>query len=289
MDVKKKRKTTMLGRVILIAVLILVYTVECGWSNGYIDVERFEFRDSSVPGNFDGVRIAVVTDYHNHGGRYEDRLVNKIKERSPDYIFFVGDMVDSRLTDLDKFGSFLKKCSEIAPGYLCYGNHELRVERREGGLEEYNRIAKEAGVTIVDNEVVALNRNGETMYLAGTRDTEGAADIAEALKTKDKSAPLLWIHHYPQDFGELSAAAKDSGFERSLIFCGHAHGGLIRIPFTDIGIVAPDQGLFPKYTDGEYFNDGSEMIVSRGCGNTSFTLRTFDPFELVICDLNSDR
>ena len=79
---------------IVIFVLIMLAAVQLSWSNGYVAVEKFEYRDPDIPESFDGVKIAAVTDYHNHGGAYEDRLVNKIKEQSPDYIFYVGEIID---------------------------------------------------------------------------------------------------------------------------------------------------------------------------------------------------
>ena len=274
---------------IVIFVLILLAAVQLSWSNGYVAVEKFEYSDPDIPESFDEVKIAVVTDYHNHGGAYEDRLVNKIKEQSPDYIFYVGDIIDSYFTDVNKAESLFRKCSEIAPGYLVYGNHELRVRKKEGGLEQYDRAAGKYGISILNNEIADLEKNGEHMYLAGTTDTVGLFDISEAAKELDKSAPLLWIHHYPEDFSVLAESAKKDGFEHALVFSGHAHGGLVQIPFTRTGIYAPGQGFLPEYTEGEYFYNDCEMILSRGCGNSSISLRTFDTFEVVLCELRSDR
>ncbi len=283
------KKTTKRKKVLIILlVLVVIAVLQLVWSNGYIDVEKYEYRDAGVPKSFDGTKIVAVTDYHNHGGAYEDRLVKKIAEQSPDYIFYVGDIIDSYLTDVDKAESFFSKCADIAPGYLVYGNHELRVEKRKGGLERYNQIAADAGVTIVDNDIVPLERNGETMYLAGTRDTYSSGKIADAAENLDKTAPLLWIHHYPEDFEILADLTKENGFAKSLVFSGHAHGGLVQIPFTRIGLYAPGQGLLPEYTDGEYFANDCEMILSRGCGNSSITLRTFDTFELIVCELKTE-
>ncbi|MBQ5990450.1 MAG: metallophosphoesterase family protein [Oscillospiraceae bacterium] len=284
------KKTTKRKKVLItLLVLVVIAVLQLVWSNGYIDVEKYEYRDAGVPKSFDGTKIVAVTDYHNHGGAYEDRLVKKIAEQSPDYIFYVGDIIDSYLTDVDKAESFFSKCADIAPGYLVYGNHELRVAKEDGGLEQYDRAAEKYGIDILKNEIADLEKNGEHMYLAGTTDTVGLFDISEAAEKLDKSAPLLWIHHYPEDFNVLAESAKRDGFEHALIFSGHAHGGLVMIPFTRIGIYAPGQGFLPEYTSGEYFHEGSELILSRGCGNSSITLRSFDPFEIVVCELKSDK
>ena len=71
-----------------------------------------------------------------------------------------------------------------------------------------------------------------------------------------------------------------------LVFTGHAHGGQIRLPFIG-AIVAPDQGFFPKYTEGEYTKNNTTMIVSRGLGNTAIPFRTFNKPEIIEVTLSN--
>ena len=71
-----------------------------------------------------------------------------------------------------------------------------------------------------------------------------------------------------------------------LIFSGHAHGGQIRIPFIG-ALMAPDQGLFPKYTSGMYEEKGSTMVVSRGLGNSIMPIRTFNRPEIIVLTLDN--
>ncbi len=66
-----------------------------------------------------------------------------------------------------------------------------------------------------------------------------------------------------------------------LIFSGHAHGGQWRIPFTNKGVYAPGQGLFPEYCQGVY--DG-RLVVSAGLSNTTWIPRFFNPREIVVVE-----
>jgi predicted MPP superfamily phosphohydrolase len=69
-----------------------------------------------------------------------------------------------------------------------------------------------------------------------------------------------------------------------LILSGHAHGGQVRLPFIG-GLVAPNQGLFPKYSQGLYERKNTKMVVSRGLGNSIIPLRVNNRPELVIITL----
>ena len=67
-----------------------------------------------------------------------------------------------------------------------------------------------------------------------------------------------------------------------LTLSGHAHGGQWQIPFTNQGIFAPGQHLFPKYTSGIYKN---RLAVSRGMANTVCIPRFFNPREILLLEL----
>ena len=73
-------------------------------------------------------------------------------------------------------------------------------------------------------------------------------------------------------------------YDFDLIVCGHAHGGQWRIPFTQMGVHAPNQGQFPRYVDGLYeLGNGSKMVVSRGLARERMPYpRFFNHPEIVI-------
>ena len=64
----------------------------------------------------------------------------------------------------------------------------------------------------------------------------------------------------------------------------HAHGGQIRLPGIG-GLIAPGQGLFPKYTEGKYEENGTTLVVSRGIGNSVLPLRVNDRPQIVVVQL----
>ena len=85
-----------------------------------------------------------------------------------------------------------------------------------------------------------------------------------------KGFKLLLCHHpeyYPKYIKDLPI---------DLIFSGHAHGGQWR--FFGMGIYAPGQGIFPKYTSGVY---EKRLVVSRGLGNLYIVPKINNPPEIL--------
>lgn len=271
--------------IIIAAVLLAAVIAEFIRSNYVIDVEKITYRNSSIPDGFDGAVIVQISDYHNHGGRYDDRLTEKIKEQDPDYIFLTGDIADSILTDIDKANAFLEKVSEIAPCYLVWGNHDNDIEQQD--KDSMIKCCEENGITVLDSETTYLRRGEDKILLVGTSDYLYSNKVDEMMKDYPAQDQFtIWLHHYPEDFHEIVDMSSQAGCQADLIFTGHAHGGLFGFPFPN-GLYAPGQGFLPEYTSGEYTYNGSEMIVSRGVGNSGYTRRFADSFHLVVVTLRS--
>jgi predicted MPP superfamily phosphohydrolase len=81
---------------------------------------------------------------------------------------------------------------------------------------------------------------------------------------------------------ELFDVYAEHGFDLS--FAGHAHGGQFRIPFVG-GVYSPEQGFWPKLSEGKHERNGSTHIISRGLGNSVIPQRLFNRPEIVSVDL----
>ncbi len=124
-----------------------------------------------------------------------------------------------------------------------------------------------------------LTHGNSSIILAGIDDpsfTVSAANLA-AFIPKDSFSILL--AHRPEYFADYIAAGAD------LTLSGHAHGGQFRFPLIG-GLIAPGQGLFPKYDAGLYTENGSSLIVSRGIGNSLFPFRFNNRPEVVLITLD---
>ncbi|KQN96096.1 metallophosphoesterase [Paenibacillus sp. Leaf72] len=112
------------------------------------------------------------------------------------------------------------------------------------------------------------------------KESAGAATKAEAGKQAEEGLYTILLSHRPELFDVYVREGID------LTFSGHAHGGQVRLPFIG-GLVAPGQGLLPVYDAGQYVNGHTNMLVSRGLGNSVVPQRLFNRPDIVVVKLSA--
>ena len=265
----------LLAALILLAVLIC-YIV---WGNTTIGVTEITVTSDKLPAEFSGFRIAQISALHNEEfGSGNGRLLKLLAETRPDIIVLTGDIIDSYDTDVDAAIRFIQNAVQIAPVYYVTGNHESRLPVE---YAQFKTAMLEAGVTVLENELTTLSRNGAEITLIGVHDPKftSVEDSLTALAPQAEGYTIL-LSHRPELMGCYAGSGVD------LVFSGHAHGGQIRLPFIG-GLLAPHQGWFPTYTAGLHTVGDTSMIVSRGLGNSSFPVRFNNRPELVIAQLKT--
>lgn len=276
----KKRLITIIISAILI--ILAVWTV-CG--NVTVGVTHYTVAGNRLPAAFDHYKIAVISDLHNaEFGENNGSLISLIKNEKPDMIAITGDLIDSGKTDIEIAENLVKKLVEIAPCYYVTGNHEAWIGGRYQELEEK---LLDIGVVILNDRAEQLVKNNEIIQIAGLDDpdfTDRNSSIQESmLNVKLGNMNLteeycVLLAHRPETFNAYSSENID------LVLSGHAHGGQFRLPFIG-GLIAPNQGFFPKYDAGEYFENNTTMVVSRGIGNSIIPIRFNNRPEIVIVEL----
>nr|WP_326167045.1 metallophosphoesterase [uncultured Oscillibacter sp.] len=271
------------GTILILPLLAVLAALFVWRENTALQVESFSpvFRD--LPRGFDGCRAVVLGDLHSASfGEGNERLLEAVEDQEPEYIFLVGDLLDS-LRDVPEgyAEETAVALAAIAPTYYVTGNHEWAV----GHVPELKKALEAQGVTVLSNRSVTLERGGDTVVLAGIDDPNGYADQkspeAVAAEVRAVYGDPFWIllahrnNYFPGHYSRLGA---------DLVVSGHGHGGLIRLPFTD-GLLSTDRTFFPSYTAGLYEEDGSTLFVTRGLGNSGRTFRLFDRPEVAVVTL----
>ncbi len=279
------KKKVMKWLVILFAALAFILWI--AWGNTALETTRIQIVSERIPTSFDGWRIAQVSDLHNgEFGEENENLLMLLRAEQPDMIALTGDLVDSIHTDMDRAVKFAEEAVQIAPCYFVTGNHEARLEEQ---YEELERRLEAVGVTVLRDEAVTLDREGGVIQLIGLDDPrfeeqdEELKDSLAYFEEKLSAMELadgyrILLSHRPETFDAYVNQQID------LVLTGHAHGGQFRLPVVG-GLIAPNQGLFPKYDAGLYVEGRTNMIVSRGLGNSVFPFRVNNRPEVVIVTL----
>ncbi len=282
-DPKKleKRRKRLRGIGIRLLLLLLFFAMAYG-ANNRIEISEYDYETDQLSFAFDGFRIVQLSDLHSKTfPKDNETLLRDVRGLKPDIIVLTGDIIDAgNHTDYAGTEHFMEQVVKIAPTYYVSGNHEqmLIPKRRMPYLEK----VAETGVQYLDNEAVQISaESGQTFTLIGMDDLSLQANILNTLVNDSKDSFKVLLAHEPQYFKDNYA---ESG--ANLVFSGHAHGGQFRIPIVHQGIWAPDQGFFPKLTEGCFTEGNTTMYISRGLGNSAFPLRLFNHPEIVSVTLH---
>lgn len=265
----------------LVLAALIVWII---WGNSALEKSAYTISSSNLPSSFNGFVIAQVSDFHNcQFGEDNEDLLNMLRDANPDIIAITGDFVDSRKTNISVSMQFIEEAVKIAPCYYVTGNHEARISE----YPELKKQLMDAGVTVLDDKCREIEHAGKTISIIGLDDpTFSGGEYEETVKSKlqaltpnNGNYTILLIHR-PELFEVYAEAGID------LLLSGHVHGGQFRLPLLG-GVIAPNQGLFPKYDAGLFRENETQMIISRGLCDTVFPPRINNRPELVIITLAS--
>lgn len=275
--------------IIFLILLILVIPIHGIWCNTALEANYITIASEKISDNFSGFRIAQVSDLHNvQFGQENDTLLTVLKETEPDMIAITGDVVDASRTDIDVAIAFAIEAVKIAPCYYVTGNHEAAITDAE--YERLEKGLKTAGVIVLRDEMTQLSHKGDTLQLIGVDDSAfdlrmdrySAPESVMSSKlnslTENGETYTILLSHRPELFDVYCNADVD------LVLSGHAHGGQFRLPFFG-GVIAPNQGLFPKYDAGIFIDGNTHMVVSRGIGNSIIPIRINNRPEIVVVEM----
>lgn len=248
------------------------------YQNNHLVITVFDYKNSKISANTNAFSIVQISDLHNASfGKNNRKLIHNIEYLEPDILVITGDIIDSNHTNINIAIDFVKEMSRKYPVYYVTGNHEYwlsEVQRRE----LFTGI-REAGATILNNESISINTDMGPITLIGLDDNSLTdTTLRSIIENCNKNELTVVLAHEPQYIDNYCDAGAD------LVLTGHAHGGQVILPF--IGpLIAPDQGIFPKYTAGEFTEKSTTMYVSRGLGNSVIPVRLLNYPEIVCIEI----
>lgn len=256
------------------------------WGNTALVTADVLVCSNGIPEAFDAYKIVQISDLHDAQiGENNEKLIAMTAETEPDCIVLTGDFVDSSRFHPELSLSVAESLVKIAPVYYVSGNHEAILPD-----EDYQALTdglRGLGVCVLEDESAELTRDGQSIRLIGLTDIGFHPGTLEEKKDALRTALSALL---PEDEFSVTLAHRPELMDvytecgAPLVLSGHAHGGQIRLPGIG-GLIAPGQGLFPKYTEGKYEENGTTLVVSRGIGNSVLPLRVNDRPQIVVVQL----
>ena len=286
----KKRRIGCFGKFLIIlliaAIPVIIIIID---SNTRLVTKEYELFYDNLPEAFEGYRIVLLADLHGtEHGEDNKRLVERVKEARPDIIVFSGDMIDRYQpgrpvrTQLETARVLVRQLVQIAPVYFVTGNHEWD----SGIVRDLFEMLEENDVIVLRNQYRRLSIGSESIILAGIDDPGGPADMIKPdefinnINRNENFDFLMVMVHRNYNLRSLSELGVD------LILSAHAHGGMVRLPFTD-GLVGPSMEFFPTYTSGIYTQGNTNMVVTQGLGNHFGWTRFLNNPQVVVVELKA--
>ncbi len=238
-------------------------------------VREVEVTSPSWPEAYDGLRIGHVSDFHLGELLPLERaldVIESLREQEPDLIACTGDIVDLHNAEA---GPLLDALGAIDPplgSFLVLGNHDELDD-----ADELTRMATDAGLRVLRNEAVEINRKGEHLIIAGIDWARSAVACARAVDLACGDNAHLLLAHNPKAF----IRAADLGV--SVTLAGHTHGGQIAMrnrPNTNLALVHP-------HSSGLFGTNGSWLYVTTGVG-AWFPLRVNCPAEVALVRVSAE-
>ena len=228
-----------------------------------LELRSYEVAPNRLPREFDGFTIVQISDVHyGHfsSAEFVRRYVRMVVRMSPDFVALTGDY-QTYPSDVEKVARLLApfgewSCRERGGKGVAavLGNHD-----REAGAEHVDDALRRAGIPVLNNEHMRIERGGESLYIAGVADPWSPwHNLDLALLGIPEGACTVLLAHVPDYLDTHSAGRVD------LQLSGHNHGGQIKIPGLGALLVSSRYGR--RYDEGFFTRRGTVMYVSRGLG-----------------------
>jgi uncharacterized protein len=245
-------KALLLLCLILFSSSVYAHKIEPIW----FEVDRMDLELPKLDRAFNGYRIVQISDLHAGDGidrSQLEKVVEAVNAEQPDLVVITGDHITripkQHLELLDTLTKLRPRDRTIS----ILGNHDVFND-----TEQVRIAIKKTGITLLENTIYTINRNGATLHIAGVGDVFAEMDkLDRILAQLPPTGAAIMLVHEP-DFADKTAATGRFGLQLS----GHSHGGQVRIPFY-AGYVP---FLAEKYPIGRYQVGDMIQYTNRGIG-----------------------
>lgn len=256
-----------------------------------IEPERLVVRPVTIPlagwpARWEGLRVAAIADVHAgspHVGYAQlEHLVRTANEHRPDLVVLLGDYVCRRtpqegVEKPENVAAMLSRLRAPLGVVAVLGNHDQWLDG-----PRMRRAFEDAGMRVLDNEALRLDRAGQPLWLVGIADAlTGNPRIDVALDKVPAGDPVVLLTHNPDLFDH------EVPDRVALTLAGHTHGGQVRLPF--IGAPVVPSAFGQRYAEGMVVEGKRTLFVTPGIGTSVLPIRLGVPPEISLLTLVAAR
>jgi predicted MPP superfamily phosphohydrolase len=308
-----------------ISAIIIAFCMIIGMANRHnLKVREVTIYSKNLPKEFDGMRIAHITDLHlgnlSPRDNYLKKIVTKLTEIRPDMLVFTGDMMNISAEEVEGLDGLFDTIDAPYGRYAVMGNHDYgdykkweSEEAKEANLMAAYEAYRRVGFVLLNDSVAKLtwehfspSSDSCSISIINIIGVENCGkppfphygDLAEATERIEPAQFYL-----PQCYNSLAEPAqfnillshdpthwreevvKEEYKYIDLTLSGHTHSAQIGINLGKFKW-SPSQWIFDEW-DGLYQEGNQYLYVSRGLGYVGIPFRLGMPAEISIIKLKS--
>ncbi|MFT4602701.1 MAG: putative MPP superfamily phosphohydrolase [Arenicella sp.] len=248
-----------------------------------------------LPKAFEGLKIVQISDIHS-GSFYDkeavQRGVDMIMAQNADIIFFTGDIVNDKATEMEPYIEMFSEVKAPMGVFSILGNHDygdyVSWDSEEAHAENNKNIRElhgRMGWRLLLNEHVYLEKGDDKIGLIGVENWGAGfhkeGDLAKAYEGIDADVKLL-LSHDPTHFDEI---VKKDFKDINIMFAGHTHGAQMGIETANFKW-SPISLRYRKWA-GLYEENGQYLYINRGFGFLGYAGRLGIMPEITVMELHS--
>lgn len=287
-----------LSYVSLGAAAIPVLTMSSGLFNAYnYKVRNVKLRLPNLPDSFEGFKIVQLSDIHS-GSLYNKEAVEKgidlVLAQKPDTIFFTGDIVNDKASELEPFTSIYGKLKAPYGVFSVLGNHDYgdytkwpSQQAKDENVARLKYLQREMGWDLLMDENRTLTKNGESIGVIGIQNWGGRGnfpkygDLAKAYQGIENQAVKLLLSHDPSHW---DAQVRSEYPDIDVMFSGHTHGMQFGVEIPGLKW-SPVKYLYKQWA-GLYQEGKQQLYVNRGFGFIGYPGRVGIMPEITVFELS---
>jgi uncharacterized protein len=239
---------------------------------------------ANIPEALKKLRIVQISDIHSGSFTNLQAVeagITKILELKPDLIFFTGDLVNNKATEMLPYIEVFSKLKAPYGVYSTLGNHDYgdyydwkSPRDKVNNLNHLKSIHHQLGWNLLLNENRILNINNLDLAIIGVENISGSnkfhsyGNFEKACVGTENITHKILLSHDPSHWDK---EVKNSDSNIMLTLSGHTHGMQFGIDIPGFKW-SPVQYIYKKWA-GLYTENDRNLYVNRGFGFLGYSGR----------------